>query len=79
MNNESEVFYTEALQLLQKANVPFMLGGAFALFHYTGLHRDTKDLEQLAISTFALPIKGNGHLLSIKFQSRRIYLLFAAI
>jgi hypothetical protein len=45
MNNESEVFYTEALHILQEADVPFMLGGAFALFHYTGLHRDTKDLD----------------------------------
>ncbi|MBS1689820.1 MAG: nucleotidyltransferase [Bacteroidetes bacterium] len=45
MNNESVAFYSEALHLLHESGVPFMLGGAFAIFHYTGLYRDTKDLD----------------------------------
>src|SRR5690606_21044372 len=42
---ESEVFYKEALQLLLDSKCQFMLGGAFAMFHYTGIFRDTKDLD----------------------------------
>jgi hypothetical protein len=34
-----------ALQLLCEAGVPFVVGGAYAYAHYTGLHRDTKDLD----------------------------------
>lgn len=45
MNEESAAFYSEALHLLHESGVPFMLGGAFAIFHYTGLYRDTKDLD----------------------------------
>ncbi len=42
---ESEVIYKEAIQLLKESGVPFMLGGAFSMFHYTGIYRDTKDLD----------------------------------
>ena len=42
---ESEAFYKEAIQLLKQSKVPFMLGGAFAMFSYTGIYRDTKDLD----------------------------------
>jgi hypothetical protein len=38
-------FYREALDILLENNCRFMIGGAFALFHYTGLRRDTKDLD----------------------------------
>ncbi len=34
-----------ALQLLREAGVPFVVGGAYAYAHYTGIHRDTKDLD----------------------------------
>ncbi|HEU4551342.1 MAG TPA: nucleotidyltransferase [Chitinophaga sp.] len=44
-NNTSHVFYKQALLHLQESGVPFMLGGAFAMFHYTGIYRDTKDLD----------------------------------
>lgn len=44
-DKESTRFYKEALELLTETGVLFMLGGAFALFHYTGLYRDTKDLD----------------------------------
>ncbi len=42
---EANEFYREALQYLIDSKVNFMLGGGFALFHYTGIYRDTKDLD----------------------------------
>lgn len=41
----SQEFYHEALQLLLENNFSFLIGGGFALFHYTGIYRDTKDLD----------------------------------
>jgi hypothetical protein len=38
-------FYREALQRLQSAGIPFLLGGAYALSCYTGITRHTKDLD----------------------------------
>jgi len=37
--------YRQALLALQAAQVPFLVGGAYALAHYTGIHRDTKDFD----------------------------------
>jgi hypothetical protein len=34
-----------AIQVLQRAGVPFLVGGAYAYAHYTGIYRDTKDLD----------------------------------
>ena len=34
-----------AIQLLTDAGVPFVVGGAYAYAHYTGIYRDTKDLD----------------------------------
>jgi hypothetical protein len=42
---EVRAFYREAIELLHQANIPFMLGGGFAFFHYTGIYRDVKDLD----------------------------------
>ncbi len=42
---EANAFYKEALEMLHATGANFMLGGAFALFKYTGLYRDTKDLD----------------------------------
>jgi hypothetical protein len=36
---------TYAIQLLSDAGVPFLVGGAYAFSHYTGIYRDTKDLD----------------------------------
>ncbi len=41
----SRDFYIHTLQLLNEAQVPFMLGGAYALAQYTGIERHTKDLD----------------------------------
>jgi hypothetical protein len=42
---EANTFYREALDLLNNSGANYMLGGAFAFFHYTGIFRDTKDLD----------------------------------
>ncbi|WP_423149622.1 nucleotidyltransferase [Rubrolithibacter danxiaensis] len=42
---EAHAFYREALELLHESGADFMLGGAFAMFNYTGIYRDTKDLD----------------------------------
>ena len=42
---EAHEFYEEALTLLINSGSNFMLGGAFAMFQYTGIYRDTKDLD----------------------------------
>ena len=34
-----------AIRVLQRAGVPFLVGGAYAYAHYTGIYRDTKDLD----------------------------------
>ncbi len=38
-------FYREALQYLNESQIPFLMGGAFTLYNYTGVYRDTKDLD----------------------------------
>lgn len=42
---EAHSFYREALELLNNSGANYMLGGAFAFFHHTGIFRDTKDLD----------------------------------
>jgi hypothetical protein len=42
---QSTEFYTSALDILEKASVEFLVGGAFALRTYTGIERYTKDLD----------------------------------
>jgi hypothetical protein len=42
---EAQAFYSEALGMLRDSGADFLLGGAFATFHYTGIYRDTKDLD----------------------------------
>jgi hypothetical protein len=38
-------FYADALDVLIDSGVPFLVGGAYALACYTGIARDTKDLD----------------------------------
>jgi hypothetical protein len=41
----SREFYREAMEFLSKANIPFLVGGAFAFVHQAGIDRSTKDLD----------------------------------
>ncbi len=38
-------FYREALSALRASGLPFLVGGAYALEHHTGVTRHTKDLD----------------------------------
>jgi hypothetical protein len=42
---EARAFYTTVLRALREAGVPFIVGGAYALMHYAGILRRTKDLD----------------------------------
>lgn len=41
----AEQFYVEVIQVLKKYNFPFLIGGTFGLTFYTGIRRETKDLD----------------------------------
>jgi hypothetical protein len=40
-----EAFFATALAALRRRDVPFMVGGAYAMREYAGIVRDTKDLD----------------------------------
>jgi hypothetical protein len=44
-DDDTPLLYPEALHALQRARVPFLIGGAYALARYTGIERFTKDLD----------------------------------
>jgi hypothetical protein len=41
----SRAFYREAMEVLARAGVPFLVGGTFAFVHQSGIDRSTKDLD----------------------------------
>jgi predicted nucleotidyltransferase len=45
MDPEAQSFYKETLELLYQTGVNFLLGGGFAVAHYTGMQRETKDMD----------------------------------
>jgi hypothetical protein len=45
LDPESRDFYVRSMHLLQDANIPFLVGGAYALGRYTGIERHTKDFD----------------------------------
>ena len=44
-NPEAEHFYAEALRELGASGIPFLLAGTYAVSAYTGITRETKDLD----------------------------------
>jgi hypothetical protein len=42
---QAKDFYVRIINLLYENNLNFMLGGGFAMYHYTAIERDTKDLD----------------------------------
>jgi hypothetical protein len=44
-DDASAAFYVDVMKRLKAADIPFMVGGAFALARYTGLERNTKDFD----------------------------------
>ncbi len=53
-------FYRHAMAALDQAGVPFLVGGAYAFAHYTGIVRDTKDFD-----LFILPADLDGALAAL--------------
>jgi hypothetical protein len=45
LTSSARAFYGEALETMQAAGLPFLVGGAYALERYTGIARHTKDLD----------------------------------
>jgi hypothetical protein len=45
LEQPARTFYRQAIQSLIDANVPFLLGGAYALAFYSGVERHTKDID----------------------------------
>lgn len=43
--DDAKHFYTQVLNILNEHGLNYMLGGGFAMYHYTGIDRDTKDLD----------------------------------
>lgn len=44
-DHSAHAFYRDVMVTLQRAEVPFLIGGAFALWRYSGVRRNTKDLD----------------------------------
>jgi hypothetical protein len=44
-SEEAERFYVDALGVLRRHGLPFLIGGSYALHHFTGIGRRTKDLD----------------------------------
>ncbi len=45
LDEPTRAFYRDALFMLIAADVPFLVGGAYAFQHYTGIERHTKDFD----------------------------------
>ena len=45
LGNPLSTFYLAALDLLEAHRLPFLVGGSFAYARYTGIDRETKDLD----------------------------------
>jgi len=45
LSPEIAAFYRRAMAVLEQAGVPFLVGGAYAFAHYTGIVRHTKDFD----------------------------------
>lgn len=44
-DGDAVAFYRRTLARLERENVPHLVGGAFALAHYAGIDRSTKDID----------------------------------
>jgi hypothetical protein len=42
---DERVVYKRALRALNQAGVPYVVAGLYAIYHYTGIYRQTKDLD----------------------------------
>lgn len=42
---QKEKFYADVIQHLNDSKIPYLLGGTYAVIEYTGIKRDTKDID----------------------------------
>lgn len=45
LSHETEAFYRHTMQVLTEHDLPYLVGGAYALYLYTGIVRHTKDFD----------------------------------
>jgi hypothetical protein len=45
LSPETAAFYRHCMSVLEQAGIPFLVGGAYAFAHYTGIVRHTKDFD----------------------------------
>ena len=45
LSQDAQAFYRHTMQILDKHEVPYLVGGAYALCLYTGIVRHTKDFD----------------------------------
>jgi len=43
--SEAQKFYLRTMEALNEAGVPYLVGGGYALCHYTGIDREAKDFD----------------------------------
>lgn len=71
IDSSSHSFYKSVLELLTRANMPFLLGGTQAYERYTGVRRGTKDLDIFArredLSMITRFLEENGYKTELTF------------
>ena len=45
LDRQTREFYRDAMRVMQKGRLPFLVGGAYAFACYTGIERNTKDFD----------------------------------
>lgn len=45
LSHQARLVHLRAMEVLEENGIPALVGGAYAMFHYTGVHRHTKDLD----------------------------------
>lgn len=45
LDHQTREFYRDAMRIMQKGGLPFLVGGAYAFARYTGIERHTKDFD----------------------------------
>lgn len=54
LDEQARAFYVRTLTVLGHAEIPFLVGGAYAFARYTGIERHTKDLDLFVMPEDAL-------------------------
>src|SRR5215471_9884226 len=68
--DEKRDVYRQALKVLNDAAIPFVVGGAYAIYEHTGIYRQTKDLdlfvEPAALLEAARALGGAGFVMRLE-------------